>query len=274
MEAYDCPTCGVSFDTKRGRGVHHVHVHGERLPNRTCDYCGDSFYSDYAKRYCSYECLLESDSYAGENNPNYKGGKETAECKICGSSFEFYPSSKPGYYCGECVHDELWQTPPGLSGPDHPRWSGGKLEATCDVCGSTFRRRRSALEKGSATLCSRECHSQWLSDAFTGEGHPNWKGGGNEAYGKRWRRARRQTLARDDHTCAICGTTREALGRNPDVHHVVPVRAFIDAPVAEKTDAHVPRNLITLCVGCHRRADVGRPAKAALKRLVAAASEP
>lgn len=267
MGEFTCPTCHASFDTKRGRGVHHVLVHGERLPNRTCDYCGLSFYSDYAKRYCSRECLLESDSYAGENNPNYKGGKESAECEICGSSFEFYPSDKQGLFCTNCVETEQWQTPPGLTGPDNPQWTGGKLEATCQVCGATVRRHRSAL-KNKTILCSRECQSKWLSESYTGEGHPNWKGGGSEQYGKGWRRAKLTTLERDDHTCVICGITKDELSRNPDVHHIVPVRSFIDAPVADKTDAHVPRNLVTLCVACHRRADFGRPSKAELKALV------
>lgn len=268
MGDYDCPSCDASFDTKRGRGVHHVHVHDARLPNRTCDNCGSSFYSDYAKRFCSRECLIASEAYAGENNPNYKGGKETAECEICRSTFEYYPSEKPGLYCGNCVEKEQWQTPPGLSGPDHPRWSGGKIEATCELCGSPFRRNRSALAKGSATLCSRECHSKWLSEEFTGEGHPNWKGGGSELYGPGWRRAKLTTLERDDHTCLLCGISNEELGRNPDVHHIVPVRTFVETPGADKTDAHVARNLVTLCVTCHRRADFGRPSKADLKRLI------
>jgi 5-methylcytosine-specific restriction endonuclease McrA len=108
----------------------------------------------------------------------------------------------------------------------------------------------------------------WLSAEFTGEGHPNWKGGGNEAYGPGWRRAKLTTLERDDFTCLICGVTKDEIGRNPDVHHIVPVRSFLDAPIAEKTDAHASRNLVTLCVACHRRADFGRPTKAELKQLV------
>ncbi|MDX1747579.1 MAG: hypothetical protein R3324_16715 [Halobacteriales archaeon] len=70
MGSFDCPTCDAPFDSRRGRGVHHVRVHGERLPNRTCDYCGEAFYSDSDKRYCSRECLLDSDSYSKENHPN------------------------------------------------------------------------------------------------------------------------------------------------------------------------------------------------------------
>jgi 5-methylcytosine-specific restriction endonuclease McrA len=117
-------------------------------------------------------------------------------------------------------------------------------------------------------LCGLECRRTWLSEAFTGDSHPNWKGGGNEAYGKGWRRAKTETLERDDYACVICGATKDELGGNPDVHHIVPVRAFIDAPSADKTDAHVPRNLVSLCIGCHRRADFGNPSSAVLKRLI------
>lgn len=271
MSGYGCPSCEASFDTQRGRGVHHVHVHGERLPNRTCDYCGTSFYSDTAKKYCSRDCLLRSDSYSKENHPNWKGGKETAECRICGSEFEYYPSEKPGLYCASCVENENWRKTPRVTGENHPRWSGGKIVKECLVCGSAVRRHPSGFTSD-VTLCGQQCREQWLSESFTGEGHPNWKGGGNEAYGKGWATARRLTLARDDHACVICGTTKEEIGRNPDVHHIVPVRSFIEAPGADKTDAHVRRNLVTLCVTCHRRADFGRPSKAELKRLASGRS--
>ncbi|MFB6353904.1 MAG: HNH endonuclease [Halobacteriales archaeon] len=247
--------------------MHHVLVHDERLPNRTCDYCGKSFYSDTAKKYCSRDCLLDSDSYSKENHPNWKGGKEAAECRICGREFEYYPSEKPGIYCGNCVENEAWRETPRVTGEDNPRWSGGKIEACCEVCGTTVRRHRSALQN-KTILCSRECQAAWLSESYTGDGHPNWKGGGNEAYGKGWRRAKLKTLERDDDTCVLCGSTKDDLGRNPDVHHIVPVRSFIEAPIADKTDAHAPKNLVTLCVACHRRADFGTPSKAELKRLV------
>lgn len=269
MSEYLCPSCGASFETQRGRGVHHVHVHGERLPNRTCDYCGDTFYSDSAKKYCSRDCLLESDSYSKENHPRWKGGKESTECELCGSEFEYYPSEKPGLYCADCVENEKWREPPRVTGENHPRWSGGKVDKECLICGSVVSRYPSGFSSD-ITLCGQQCREQWLSQSFTGEGHPNWKGGGNEAYGKGWRRAKLKTLDRDDHTCVSCGATKEDLGRNPDVHHIVPVRRFLESPVAEKTDAHVPRNLVTLCIGCHRRADYGQPSKLDLKALIGA----
>lgn len=265
-DEYDCPTCNASFDTQRGRGVHHVKAHGERLPNRTCENCEGDFYSESAKKYCSKTCLLDSDSYSGENNPNWKGGKEVADCEICDSEFRYYPSEKPGLYCAECLEQESWRDPPKVTGSNHPRWAGGKIEKDCEVCGETVRRYPSGC-LSDVVLCTVECRRQWLSESFTGENHPNWEGGGSEYYGKGWRQAKLRTLERDDHSCVLCGATKDDLDRNPDVHHIVPVRRFIEAEAADKTDAHVPRNLVTLCVTCHRRADFGTPSQAELKRL-------
>lgn len=31
--------------------------------------------------------------------------------------------------------------------------------------------------EGEAVLCSKECQNEWVSEAFTGDGHPNWAGG-------------------------------------------------------------------------------------------------
>ncbi|MFU8870248.1 HNH endonuclease, partial [Natronococcus sp.] len=42
------------------------------------------------------------------------------------------------------------------------------------------------------------------------------------------------------------------LDRNPDVHHVRPVRSFENAE-----DAHTLDNVVTLCRSCHRRVEAG-----------------
>ena len=263
MSEYVCPTCGESFGTKRGRGVHHVHAHDRRLPNRTCDYCGKEFYSDYAKRYCSQDCLVASDSYSKENHPGWKGGKDTANCELCDSEFDYYPSEKKGLYCPDCVQNNEWRNPPKVSGPDNPRWSGGKTEKLCDVCGKSVRRYPSGFESD-VVCCSEECRKKWLSDTFTGEGHPNWKGGPGNFYNNGWWPAKLAALDRDAHTCRVCGATRDDLERNPDVHHIIPVREFADPEDAPTVD-----NLICLCVTCHRNADVGNISEAELRRLVA-----
>jgi hypothetical protein len=257
------------FDSWRGLAVHHSSVHGERLPNRECDNCGTEFYCGSARAYCSEACHDEAVSYEGQNNPTYRGGKETTECNICGTEFEYYPSDKEGLYCPDCVENEAWRDPPVISGRDHYRWNGGKLELDCDVCGDCFERYPSNVT-GEVTLCSDDCRSEWLSEAFTGEGHPNWEGGGNGAYGKGWAETRRRALERDDYECQICGKAKAEIGRNPDVHHIVPVRLFAEADGFTKTDAHFPENVVSLCVECHRRADFGLIPKARLLARVPA----
>ncbi|MFB6296664.1 MAG: HNH endonuclease [Halobacteriales archaeon] len=256
MPEHECPECDRVFDTRRGLGVHHSHAHDERLPNRVCGHCGTRFYSEYDKKYCSRECLLESDSYAGENNPHYQGKKETTDCELCGEQFEYYPSDKRGLYCPDCVETERWRDPPTTEGADNPGWDGGKRKFACAVCDNTVERHPS--NTGEVVVCSEACRREWLSEAFTGEGHPNWQGGGSGSYGRGWNRVRREALERDDYECVACGRTKAEIGRNPDVHHIRPVREFVESETRAREDAHALDNVVSLCVDCHRKADFGK----------------
>ncbi|WP_204960087.1 HNH endonuclease [Salinigranum salinum] len=56
----------------------------------------------------------------------------------------------------------------------------------------------------------------------------------------------------------ICGATREELGRNPDVHHIIPVRRYIESERFSREDAHFLENLVSLCSSCHRKAEFGK----------------
>jgi hypothetical protein len=270
MSPYSCPSCDSTFDTRRGLGVHHSQSHDERLPNRECANCGREFYCSYQKKYCSGTCRQASVSFEGASNPNYQGKKRTTGCELCGSEFEYYPSEKEGLYCPDCVETEAWRTAPDLEGAKNPRWNGGKLELTCAVCSEPVERYPSEIA-GEVTVCSEECRTTWLSDAFTGGGHPNWKGGGNEAYGKGWNGVRRRALERDGYECVVCSKGESEIGRNPDVHHIIPVRAFIQSDRHEKEDAHYLDNVASLCVDCHRKADFGKIPKERLWFLIGAA---
>lgn len=255
MTDHPCPSCGKVFDSRRGVAVHHWRSHDERLPNRTCEHCGDDFYSEHEKRYCSELCRDAGVSFEGENNPNYDDRRETGTCGICGDEFEYYPSEKAGRYCPSCVSEESWQDTPTVAGSDNPHWGGGKQTVDCVICGETVERWPS--EATGITVCSDTCRREWLSEAFSGADHPNWKGGGNIKYGPGWSRTRRRALERDDHTCQHCGTTAAEIGRNPDVHHLVPVRWFVDAADYSLADAHSLDNVISLCPRCHRKAEFG-----------------
>lgn len=264
VDANACPACDTEFSTRRGLRVHHSRVHGTCLPNRTCASCDERFYSEYEKKYCSDECLDEGTCFEGAANPNYSGEQEGSECEICGGEFRFYPSEKRGLYCSDCVEEERWQTTPDVTGEKNPQWNGGKEEVTCAVCGQSIERYPSELT-GDVSVCSDSCRQAWLSDAFAGDGHPNWKGGTNEPYGQGWARVRREALERDGYRCVVCGTTAAELGRNPDVHHLVPVRVFAESDDRSKQDAHVLENVVSLCVGCHRKADFGKISRGELR---------
>jgi quercetin dioxygenase-like cupin family protein/5-methylcytosine-specific restriction endonuclease McrA len=121
----------------------------------------------------------------------------------------------------------------------------------CVVCGTTVERAPNSLT-GDRVFCSDECHYDWLSAAFTGEGHPNWAGGDVGPYGQRWAGVRRDALERNGHTCVLCETDADDLGRNRDVHRFVPVRWFVAAADRDRTDARRLANVVTLCPACHR----------------------
>jgi 5-methylcytosine-specific restriction endonuclease McrA len=137
----------------------------------------------------------------------------------------------------------------------------------CEVCDATFERHPSRIT-GEVTVCSKECQNKWLSESFAGSGHPNWKGGVKVPYGKGWSATRRQALERDDYQCMICSKPKEEIGRNPDVHHITPLRLFIESEEHEKEDAHYLENVVSLCIKCHRRADVGQIPKEQLQSLI------
>jgi DEAD/DEAH box helicase domain-containing protein len=74
-----------------------------------------------------------------------------------------------------------------------------------------------------------------------------WSNASND-YGPGWAVQRQRTRLRDGYRCQMCGI-REA-GREHDVHHKIPFRAFNSAEIANQLT-----NLITLCPTCHRRAE-------------------
>jgi hypothetical protein len=237
------------------------------LPNRECDECGSDFYSEYEKRYCSETCRDEAVSFEGEKNPNYRGGKTKTVCEHCGSQFEYYRSEKEGRYCPDCVEAITWQTTPTLTGDDNPCWQGGPLNFECEICGESVERYPADVTD-EIVVCSEQCRREWLSTEFTGEGHPHWKGGGNIEYGPGWNEVRQKALERDGFSCVVCGATKEELGRNPDVHHLIPVRVFREADGHTVADAHYLDNVVSLCPACHRKAEFGKISRETLREFV------
>jgi DEAD/DEAH box helicase domain-containing protein len=74
-----------------------------------------------------------------------------------------------------------------------------------------------------------------------------WSNDPND-YGPGWGKIRERVRARDGYKCQVCGTPEA--GRQHDVHHKVPFRAFPSREEANRLD-----NLITLCPSCHKKAE-------------------
>jgi 5-methylcytosine-specific restriction endonuclease McrA len=68
---------------------------------------------------------------------------------------------------------------------------------------------------------------------------------------------RDRALERDDRTCVLCGTDADGPGRDPDVHHLVPVGAFVESSVPMNVDAHTLDDVVMPCASCHRTAEFG-----------------
>jgi DEAD/DEAH box helicase domain-containing protein len=80
-----------------------------------------------------------------------------------------------------------------------------------------------------------------------------WRSDPND-YGPNWPQQRNAARARDGYCCTVCGSP-EAAGRQHDVHHKRPFRAF--GYRAGANEAHLEANqldnLITVCRACHQR---------------------
>ena len=67
-------------------------------------------------------------------------------------------------------------------------------------------------------------------------------------YGPGWAKIRERVRARDGFKCQVCGAPEN--GRQHDVHHKIPFKAFTSREEANRLE-----NLTTLCSSCHRKVE-------------------
>lgn len=87
----------------------------------------------------------------------------------------------------------------------------------------------------------------------TGRDSPTWRGGYSHKQtvrdllpGTSFYTQRKEVLERDNYTCQMCGRHEGEIGREPDVHHIVPV-------LCGGTNA--TELMISLCPSCHTTAE-------------------
>lgn len=210
----------------------------------TCDMCGEAYersasqVGDDQKHYfCSGSCRQ-----AWEKRDN-----EQAHCRQCGIDVERTASdtkSSKGRFCSmECR--ETWES---------AQW----VTLKCEECGTFFDRRKAITHD--RNFCSTACKALWVGRSQRGANHPNWVGGRVTYRGPNWNQQSGAARQRDGNKCQHCGITKDDLGQNLDVHHILPFRSF--GYVIDENDnykiANDLNNLITLCPICHKKAEWGQ----------------
>ncbi len=92
-------------------------------------------------------------------------------------------------------------------------------------------------------FCDDRCRTRWKQssgDDVDLRGRDAFRGGD-------WARQAARARRRDGYRCRQCGVSEEKLGRQLDVHHVVPFRLFPSSREANRLT-----NLTSLCPSCHK----------------------
>jgi hypothetical protein len=168
------------------------------------------------------------------------------KCPVCGNVFKRRGNRKLSGKNPPCCSKDCKAKSQSLSavGFIHGRRPKEGIKRNCKQCGQEFQKPKSQ----DSLYCSAQCRFSDPSvfDAISGSRHYNWKGGitrGNQTLRKsriarKWRNV---VLARDNHTCLMCGFKGSKYMR---AHHVLSwseypqFRFFIG-------------NGMTLCFWCH-----------------------
>jgi hypothetical protein len=189
----------------------------------------------------------------GSKNPNWRGGKISKKCAVCGSDYQVKRVHSTSKYCSmRCV---------GISqrGISSPRKASRRTMKDCEICGMAFSVYVSHMNR--SKCCSRECSLQRRAVLMKGEGNPNWSGGVSRLpYPWNFREISRQVVQRDGFKCQnpTCAGTDSRL----TTHHINYI----------KTDCR-QENLICLCSACNSKANFGREYWSALYELIIAAKK-
>lgn len=190
----------------------------------------------------------------GKNNPNHSGGKKI-KCDQCGKMFWGRPSYIDNYEHHFCERDchSSWKEENNL-GENHHNYE--RINTVCSFCGDDLKVIPALFENSEKHFCGNECYAQWQSKNRVGKKHHGYIHGNSLTYGKLFREQRKRVLERDNNQCRICGISCEKhknkYQQSMNVHHIKPVSEFLDENDKIRDEAHVMKNLIALCVSCHR----------------------
>lgn len=246
----ECPTCEADhFWNQLGMEMHHSMSHGESISTTEveCANCGKIYEKTRArkqrsnKHYCCRKCHAED-----------KGTNCTKNCEVCGSEFQVRPANEDRRKtCSQECQAEYFKEK--YAGEGSHWWDGGRVDLECEICGETFQAQKSSIDR--RKTCSRDCRKEYLSREYSGENSHEWKGGSIDYYGPNWEDKRKQALERDNSQCQVCGTTDHNMDSDLEVHHITPLRKFVNEYSGSEAyeRANDLDNLVTVCRPCHRK---------------------
>jgi len=176
---------------------------------------------------------IRSEAWKGSKNPNWKGGKVSFHCKLCGKLAKVkrcnFEKSKNHFCSRKC----------------YLGWISKKVEVTCENCGKLFQKGKVYIKRSNRNFCSQKCYGETIQ----GKNNSNWQGGiafypYDIAFNATLKRKIRE---RDNYTCQECHQTQEELGYKLHVHHI---------DYNKKNNN--PNNLISLCRPCHSQTNFSR----------------
>jgi len=193
MGEHECPTCGDTFDTKRGCSIHQSHAHSQEYPWQD----EDALREYYVGRELSTREIADEFGCAQRTIMKWlnKHGIETRQCLVESPSPKVRNEEtlrrlykEEGLTVSQ-VADRLDTHSPtvhrwldrhdietrSLEGEDHPMWNGGNATLQCDQCDKEISKKRS--EVGERNFCSPECLYEWQSEEKSGEDNHLWAGG-------------------------------------------------------------------------------------------------
>ena len=277
MKKVICKICGKVFESQRAskmfcsKNCHNIHRYGVPLLKginclncnkeiqpikRTQKFCNKKCSSDYSKKQTilnsNKKCIYCGDSFISKRKDAVSCGKRDllhrqnekqryveCLCNFCGKEFK----KRVGDYNRTNRNNKKHFCSSECSASSH------YYELTCSTCGKKYSKVKSKIYGKNYNFCSRKCQDENIDYIPRGKEHYFYKDGNSSSNrGKGWKRIRKQVRKRDNNTCQHCGITKYDIGKELDVHHIIPYRKFDNSDEANDFD-----NLITLCPSCHHR---------------------
>lgn len=205
-----------------------------------CNQCDNQFETTIkSRKFCSKYCFHSSISQ-----------KSCITCCYCGRVSRKSPweiKRHKNIFCSqECANSYKRENP--ATGDKNSNYNS--IERSCSYCNKPLLRTISRTVKCENFFCNRDCLTKWRILNRSGRNSPLWTGSRRNYRGSNWVNQRYLARMRDNNTCQHCGITKDEIGRELDVHHIIPFRHFDDYQIANALP-----NLITLCSSCHKKAE-------------------